>query len=90
MGKSKPPLCFVDDGPDEIRRFKSTFGDRFTIGAGQTLDDALRDLRSQGEDEPSLCVLDMYFPRKSDPKMRLTLARFEMEDSNLRIACGND
>ena len=63
MGKSKPPLCFVDDGPDEIRRFKSTFGDRFTIGAGQTLDDALRDLRSQGEDEPSLCVLDMYFPR---------------------------
>ncbi len=58
----KHAVCFIDDDPEELRRFQECLGEYFVIGAGTTLDAALEDLRSQGRDHPDLFVLDMYFP----------------------------
>ena len=63
MGKRKPSVCFVDDDPAELNRFRSNLGSRFTIGVGRTLDDALAGLRKAGPKKPDLFVLDLYFPQ---------------------------
>lgn len=62
MEKKRAPICFVDDSDEELHRFRENLKNRFAIGTGHTLDDALADLRKQGYDEPQLFVLDMYFP----------------------------
>ena len=52
-------ICFVDDDPAEVRRVEKYLADRFAVGAGQTLDDALAQF---GGKAPDLFVLDLYFP----------------------------
>ena len=65
MRNRKHSLCFVDDDPEELQRFQESFKSLFVVGVGQTLDDALADLRRQGPRKPDLFVLDMYFPEGS-------------------------
>ena len=55
-------VCFVDDDPAELRRFRENLQSEFVIGAGRTLDEAMADLRKSGRERPDLFVLDMYFP----------------------------
>jgi DNA-binding NarL/FixJ family response regulator len=63
MRKRKPSVCFVDDDPAELQRFRNNLTSRFVIGIGRTLDDALADLRKAGRKKPDLFVLDLYFPQ---------------------------
>jgi CheY-like chemotaxis protein len=58
----KRSVCFVDDDPDELARFERSLGDRFMIGVGQTIEDALADLQRKGGKKPNLFLLDLYFP----------------------------
>lgn len=51
----------MDDDPAEIERVRKYLGDRFVIGAGQSVQQALDDLRSRGDAKPDLYILDMYF-----------------------------
>ena len=60
--RKRHSLCFVDDDPAELRRFRENLEPEFVIGTGQTLDDAVADLRKNGRERPDLFVLDLYFP----------------------------
>jgi CheY-like chemotaxis protein len=62
INKSKRAVCFVDDDPEEVRRFRENLGRQFVVGAGTTLEEALRDLRRGGRRTPDLFALDLYFP----------------------------
>jgi DNA-binding NarL/FixJ family response regulator len=62
MRRRRHSLCFVDDDPAELRRFRENLSAEFVIGAGRTLDDALADLKRNGRERPDLFVLDLYFP----------------------------
>ena len=74
-------LCFVDDEPEEIRRFRSCLDSDFIIGAGASPESALEDLRRQGRRQPDLWVLDMYFSEggalRPEQLERLHIARLE-------------
>jgi CheY-like chemotaxis protein len=71
-----PTVCFVDDDPDEVRRFRRYLGGRFLVGAGTSLAAALEDLRAQGPNVPDIFALDLYFPRgePNTPEEREELA----------------
>jgi CheY-like chemotaxis protein len=58
----KPAVCFVDDDPAEIQRFRNALKDRFMIGVGQDADAALADLKKSGCKKPDLFLVDLYFP----------------------------
>jgi CheY-like chemotaxis protein len=60
MSTRKHAICFVDDDPDEVRRFREDLGRHFAIGAGSSLREAVADLK--GGRKPDLFVLDLYFP----------------------------
>jgi CheY-like chemotaxis protein len=70
-------VCFVDDDPEEIRRFRRYLEGRFLVGAGTSLPEALEDLRKQGRDAPDVFALDLYFPRgePNTPEERAELGR---------------
>ena len=55
-------VCFVDDDKDEIRRFRQFMGDRYIVGTGTTLDDALQDLKNRKVRKPDLFVLAPQLP----------------------------
>jgi hypothetical protein len=80
MRKRRRSLCFVDDDPAELRRFRENLSAEFVIGAGQTLDEALADLKRNGRERPELFVLDLYFPEGP--------LNSEAELSELRAAWG--
>ena len=60
----KYALCFVDDDPDELARFKKFLGKHYFVGVGTTLSRAMRDLKKSYNGKVDLFVLDMYFPTK--------------------------
>ena len=62
-------VCFVDDDPEETRCVREFLGDRFVIGAGQSIPAALEDLRNKGVNKPDLFLLDMYFPKGPLPML---------------------
>jgi CheY-like chemotaxis protein len=62
--RRKPAVCFVDDSRAELRRFADNLEDRFTIGVGTSIPEALSDLKQKGPDRPDLFVLDLYFPER--------------------------
>jgi hypothetical protein len=67
-------VCYVDDDKDEIRRFRNTFQDRYILGTGTTLTDALSDLRDKRISKPDLFLLDLYFgPIPKDDERRKML-----------------
>jgi hypothetical protein len=58
-------LCFIDDDPAELARFKKALGNAYLVGAGTSLASALDDLKNfQGNKRVDLYVLDMYYPRE--------------------------
>jgi hypothetical protein len=57
-------VCFVDDDPDELSRFKRYFDDSYFVGVGTNFTRALNDLRRRHAGKPDLFVLDMYFPNR--------------------------
>jgi len=63
MRKRKHSVCFIDDDPAELQRFRDNLRFHFVVGVGQTLDAALADLQRTGREKPDLFVLDLYFPQ---------------------------
>ena len=61
---NKYALCFVDDDPDELARFKKFLGKHYFIGVGTTPARAMRDLKKTYNGKVDLFVLDMFFPTK--------------------------
>jgi hypothetical protein len=62
--RRKYAVCFVDDDPDELARFKKCFGSSYFVGVGKNFQRAVNDLRRTYTRKPDLFVLDMYFPTK--------------------------
>ena len=62
MNLRKHTVCFVDDDPEEIRRFRDNLDCEFVIAAGTSIDEALTELRKKGRKKPDLFILDLYFP----------------------------
>jgi DNA-binding NarL/FixJ family response regulator len=60
MPTRRHAICFVDDDPEEVRRFRANLEQYFAIGAGSSLREAVADL--PGGRKPDLFVLDLYFP----------------------------
>ncbi len=81
----KKAVCFVDDNPHEIRRFRKYLKDHFIIGAGTSISEALTDLEKQGCNKPDLFILDLYFPdgprNTEDEIMELCRARESLLDA---------
>jgi hypothetical protein len=84
-------LCFIDDDPAELARFKKAMGDAYLIGAGTSLASALDDLEDvQGNKYVDLYVLDMYFPREGTntaeelSKLGQAWDRFRKAEADLR------
>lgn len=75
----KNVVCFVDDNPHEIRRFRKYLKDYFVIGTGTSISEALNDVNKQGHKKPNLFILDLYFPdgprNTEDEIMELCRAR---------------
>lgn len=67
MNQRKKSICFIDDDPHEIRRFRDNLGKDFIIGAGTSISDAMNELESHGQKKPDLFVLDLYYPKDSRP-----------------------
>jgi hypothetical protein len=66
----KKSVCYVDDDSDELTRFRNTFQDRYILGIGTTLDEALDDLRDKHISKPDLFLLDLYFGPTPKPDER--------------------
>jgi hypothetical protein len=63
--RKRRSLCFVDDDPTELARFKTAMAGDYFVGAGTSLTRALNDLKTvQGSRRVDLYVLDMYYPRE--------------------------
>jgi tetrahydromethanopterin S-methyltransferase subunit F len=89
----KKSVCYVDDDTDELRRFRNTFQDRYILGIGTTLDEALDDLRNKHISKPDLFLLDLYFGPTPKPDERRKMleadARLtEQEDEVRRLLAG--
>jgi hypothetical protein len=84
----KKSVCYVDDDTDELRRFQNTFQDRYILGTGTTLSDALDDLKNKRISKPDLFLLDLYFgPILDDEqrrKMREADAKLTKEEDKVR------
>lgn len=70
-------VCFVDDDHDELDRFKAALGNRFFVGVGTSLDEAIGDLPTECAGRVELFVLDMYFPTagENSDEQRLKLGK---------------
>jgi hypothetical protein len=82
LQKKKKAICFIDDDPDEINRFRKNLVSRFIVGAGTSIASAIADLRVSGRDRPDLFLLDMYYPESQpnirDPHISLNRARAKL------------
>lgn len=94
MSKKIYALCFVDDDPDELSRFKKYLQKYYFIGVGTTLTRAVRDLRRTYAGKIDLFVLDMYFPTKVNDdadreKLDRTWENFCVADNELKTVLAN-
>jgi hypothetical protein len=88
-------ILYVDDDEAEIKRFRKNLGDRYIIGAGTTLEAAIRDLKDKRITKPDLVLLDLYFGPNPKPAKRAEmlaadqeLAEMERKVRTLLLACG--
>jgi hypothetical protein len=58
--KKKAAICFVDDDMEERERFRSGMADRYVVGVGPVLDDALEELRKIGR-RPNFFLPDLVY-----------------------------
>lgn len=75
----KKSVCYVDDDQDEIKRFRDNLGDRYIIGAGTTLADALKELNKNHISKPDIFLLDLYFGPRPDEKKRRAMLKADEE-----------
>ncbi|HTD25140.1 MAG TPA: hypothetical protein VK738_21000 [Terriglobales bacterium] len=75
----KKSICFVDDDPDEIERFRKYMGERYIIGAATMLEDALDQLQKQHVRKPDLFLLDLYYGPHTEEKKRAAIAAADDE-----------
>src|SRR5258708_19017063 len=72
----KKSICLVDDDQKELDRFRAALDSRFIIGTGQSVEQALGDLRKRGGSKnPSLFLIDLYHPENAamNPQQRQEL-----------------
>ncbi|SRR6266478_1769407 len=81
----KKSICFVDDDQDEIRRFRNSMGERYILGAGVTLDQAIKELRENRVPEPDLVLLDLYYGKLTDDETRTELMAADEALSKMEI-----
>jgi len=79
-------VCFVDDDKDEIRHFRQFMGDRYIVGTGTTLDDALQDLKNRKVRKPDLFMLDLYYGPDTPEEMRKDIAAADEKLSDAEAA----
>jgi DNA-binding NtrC family response regulator len=60
--KKPKSICFVDDDPEEVRRFRDNLKARYRVGAGTSIDQAFEDLKKNGGKRPKLFLFDLYYP----------------------------
>jgi hypothetical protein len=58
----KHVICFIDDDPQELQRFRANLNDHFEVAIGTSVSGATEDLKKQGFDKPDLFLLDLYYP----------------------------
>ena len=72
--KRNTSVCYVDDDPDDVRRFRTLMQDRYTIGAGHTLPDALGELKQRRIKRPDIFLLDLYYGPNTDDEKHAEIA----------------
>lgn len=56
--KKKPRICFIDDDQGELARFQEVMSDRYSVGTGPVLEDALLALNGK---RPDFFLLDLVY-----------------------------
>src|SRR5215471_16643193 len=64
---------------EEIRRFQMCMNDRYIVGAGTTVREALTMLSSQAVRKPDIFLLDLYYGPETDPSQRAEIAQAHEE-----------
>src|SRR5262249_10973826 len=72
--KRNTSVCYVDDDPDDVRRFRTLMQDRYTVGAGHTLPDALGELKQRRIKRPDIFLLDLYYGPNTDDEKHAEIA----------------
>src|SRR5258708_4061741 len=85
LGETMPQksIGYVDDDRDEIGRFLAHMGQRFIIGAGVTVDEAMKALEEKGIAKPDLFLLDLYYGPQTNATQR---QQIEIVDRELSVA----
>lgn len=90
MIRKKHSICFVDDDPQELRRFHENLQNDFVIVVGTSISEAMDKLRDQGVRKPDLFLLDMYYPegpKSTEDELRvLASARQEFLEAQAKFA----
>lgn len=73
----KKSICYVDDDREEVRRFSEVLRERYIVGAGATLDEALEQLRQQRVRKPDIFVLDLYYGPEMQDGVRQQIAEID-------------
>jgi len=60
--RKKRVICFVDDDPNELRRFARAMEPRFDVVTGTGYAACRHELERRNRARPDLWVLDLYFP----------------------------
>ncbi len=86
---NKHAICVVDDQEEVQQRVRRFLGDRFVLGVGASVEEAMRDLRFQGVDRPKLFLIDMYFPEGptsiDDPAAALNKAKAQVLKAEAKL-----
>ena len=70
-------ICYVDDDREEVQRFREVLRERYIVGAGATLDEALEELRQQRVRKPDIFVLDLYYGPEMQDAVRQQIAEID-------------
>lgn len=83
-----PTICFVDDDPKELQRFRAAFSAHFDVVCGHSVQQCAEQLHVEGKPRRvRLWVLDMYFPAagtQNTPEQREEMNRRFAELTRVR------
>lgn len=81
MHRNKHVLCFIDDDPEELRRFRENLKNDLVVATGTSISEAVGDLKAKGFEKPDLFLLDLYYPEgpTSSPRELEDLAAARLE-----------
>ncbi|HTC94265.1 MAG TPA: hypothetical protein VK699_12565 [Terriglobales bacterium] len=72
----KKTICFVDDDPGELERFRDVMSDRYIVGTGEVLEDALQNL---GGRRPDFFLLDLVYGKAMSQSVRNEISAADEE-----------